>query len=208
MNESIVATEMVFWVCAVGGTTFFVLRVALMLFAGIGDLDAEMDGDVGDLDAGHDLGADGDVHSDMDGSNVAFKLLSLNAITGFFMMFGWVGLAGFRQYGWGSALSTLAGSVAGIITMFLTGLLFQQARRLVSSGANFKVSDTLNLEGSVYTRIPAQGRGKVNIVVGDLTRELDAVSEDGVDIDSFVSVRVVRIVDGITVSVRSTKETS
>jgi hypothetical protein len=77
--------------------------------------------------------------------------------------------------------------------------------RLTSAGDVFVIAKTVGMNGSSYMRIPADGRGKVKLVVNNGTRYLDAVSEDKVEIESFVDVTVVRAVDPQTVSVRRLK---
>ncbi|MBZ0166951.1 MAG: hypothetical protein K8I00_09095 [Candidatus Omnitrophica bacterium] len=176
----------VFWVCALTGTLFFALRTILMLAGS--DLDADMDG----MDGGMDM------HSD-----AAFELISVNTITAFVMMFGWAGLTAYVQFKMTHSVSLIIAVGAGTLTMFITAWLFNMAKKLVSKGAVFKIEDTVGLNGSVYQRVPANGRGKVNVSMpGGILKELDAVSEDKVDIESFKTVKVVSTVDDRTISVR------
>ncbi|MDR2034697.1 MAG: hypothetical protein LBP89_08745 [Helicobacteraceae bacterium] len=61
----------VFWIAALAGTLFFILRVALSIVGGFGD----------------------DMSDELVATEGAFKLLTLNSIAGFIAMFGWAGLA-------------------------------------------------------------------------------------------------------------------
>lgn len=175
----------VFWLCAMGGTLFFVLRVILLVVAG----DTNDIGD--DLVIGH--------HS----SDHAFEVFSVNSISAFIMMFGWAGLTFYLQMGL-SAVFALGGALAvGVLAMYLTVWLFRQAAKLVSRGEEFKIERLVGTTATVYQQIPAQGTGKINASVPNgITRELMAVSEDKTAIASFQKVQVVKVVDQNTVSVR------
>lgn len=182
----------VFWVCALTGTLFFALRTILMVIGSDLDADVDVDMDVHGID-GHM-----DMHSD-----AAFELISVNTVTAFIMMFGWAGLTAYVQFKQGYAVSMLIAVGAGMLTMFITASLFNMAKKLVSKGAVFKIEDTVGLNGSVYQHVPADGRGKVNVSMpGGILKELDAVSEDKVDIESFKTVKVVTTIDDRTISVR------
>ena len=188
-------TEFVFWAFAVLGTVFFFLRVIAMA-AGL---------HVGGHDVlGHvpmDSGGDPHGHSSQD-SGDAFKLVSVQSLTGFFMMFGWMGLAAYKQFGWAAFPSFAAASVAGLAAMAATALVFKMMSGLTSPGSRFTTGATVGLSGTVYARIPAEGRGQVRLTVEGITRIVDAVSEDAVDLDSFSEIQAIRAVDDRTVSVR------
>lgn len=180
--------EAAFWVCATVGTTLFVLKSLLMI---VGGLDGHVDTDAGDVG-----------HEGADGSDVAFKLLSINSITGFFMMFGWVGLAAYKQMSMNGLISLLLGAFAGLVMMLLTARLFQSARLFTSSGSRFVITNAIGQIGSVYEEIQAGGSGKIQITVDHVTREIDAVSADGSAIASFKTIEVIEVVNPTTVSVR------
>lgn len=118
------------------------------------------------------------------------------------MTFGWAGLAGQKQFGLGTTLSFVIASVAGGLAMFTTAYLFKLMGKLSSAGDVFSVQKTLGLSGSVYAQIPAEGRGQIRLSVNNATRFIDAISEDRTNLESFVDVTVVRVVDGTTVAVR------
>lgn len=181
--------ETTFWVFAFGGTLFFVLRILFMLFVG-GDHDMDADGHIGG-DIGHD------------GTDVSFNLFSLQSLTGFFMMFGWVGLSLYVQSEVGPFFSVLGAFAAGLSTMFITAAIFRAAMNLVNPGSRFVVDDAVGKTASVYQRIPADGRGRIQLTLAGSTREIDAISEEKADIDSFTSVEVVRKVDDRTVAVKT-----
>lgn len=188
-------TEMVFWGAAILGTVFFFLRIVMMIVGGFAD-------DMGH-DAAHDGmdSADGDTH-DGDGSDASFKLVSLNSITGFIMMFGWAGLASYVQFQLNGALSILIAFIVGLLCMVITAYLFKLAMKLHSPGAHFDINNSIGTTGEVYLRIPATEIGKVKLNVNSETRIVEAVSADKVEIDSFKRVEIISVVNTDTVSVR------
>lgn len=183
----------VFWGCAIGGTLFFLLRVIMMVVGG--DLDDAGDGgDVGDM---------GDADGFSDVSDVAFTMFSINSITAFVMMFGWAGLTTHVQYEVSSLRAVFIALMVGILAMLITAYLFQIAMKLVSRGAQFTIESVVGMNVKVYQQIPAHGLGKIHVSIpGGMTREVGAISEDKVLIESFKLATVVRVVDQNTVSVK------
>ncbi|PIP81685.1 MAG: hypothetical protein CO113_09890 [Elusimicrobia bacterium CG_4_9_14_3_um_filter_62_55] len=203
-------TELMYWGFAVFGTLFFFLRIAAMALGGFGSEDFD-DGGHADADVDFDDGADGEaIEAELveDGehhghaSDAAFKLLSVHTATGFCMMFGWMGLAAYKQFGLGAPLSFLTALGAGFLTMYATAWLFKLASHMTSPGASFSAKDLVGKEATVYLRIPDNGRGKIQIGVEGITRFIEAVSDDGAEIDSFQVVQVTRAMDASTVAVR------
>ena len=185
--------EMGFWLCAIAGTLLFALKSLLSLVGGV-----EHHVDVG-IHA-HDV-----AHTGVDGSDAAFELLSINSILGFIMMFGWVGLSSYKQFSLGEVASICLALVAGAATMYFTASLFHNAMKLVSHGAQFKLADAIGKHGTVYNRIVGNGKGRIQIAIQNVTREIDAVSDDGVEIESGKSIEVVKVVDDETVQVKLLK---
>lgn len=180
----------VFWLCAIVGSVFFVLKGVLTIVSGADfDLDVETDSDIVD---GHD-------------TEVAFKVLSLTSVSAFIMMFGWSGLAAYKEYGFSAALTVLVAFVVGTASMFATAYLFKLALKLKSDGATFDKTSIIGKTAKVYHEIPADGSGRVQITVGGFVRELDAVSADQTAIKSFETVEVVELVNQHTVSVKLVK---
>lgn len=182
--------EIAFWTCAVAGTTFFALKTLFMLLGGFDhDLDADLDSD----DVAHEGG---------DSSDAAFQLISIYSLTGFFMMFGWVGLACYKQAEISGILSVLIAGFAGFFTMYVTAKLFYYAKSFASSasGSVFVIESTIGKVATVYQEIPENGKGVVQLVVYNTTREIEAVSKNG-KIDSFKNVKIISVVNPTTVSV-------
>ena len=182
--------ETAFWMCAVGGTLFFVLKALLSVFTGI--------------DGGVDVHHEFDTTDVSHGSDVAFKFFSLSSLTGFFMMFGWIGLAALVQYDTGEFVAMAAALSAGLVAMVMTSYLFKLSGKLVSQGDVFDVTSTVGLKATVYELIPATGLGRIQLVCNGMTRELEACSEQKKEIGSHKNVEIIRVIDGQTVSVRET----
>lgn len=165
-----------FWFCALAGSGMFLIQ-SVLFFVGA---------DADDVD---------------DGSSQNFKWLSKQAVTGFLMMFGWAGLTCKKELGYSAVSSTLIAAAAGALAMFITGSIFKLARKLRSSGTVFRIEEAIGKEAAVYQRIPKGGVGKISISLQDLTHEIDAISLNGEEVDSFAQVQVVKKADDRTVIV-------
>lgn len=186
------SSDFIFWASALFGTMLFVLRLCTSI---IGGADHELD----EFDHAGAMGDNADTHHS---SNSSFKLFTLHSISGFFMMFGWIGLACMNQLGYSHQISIAVAFFAGFMVMVLTGLIFKSAMLLVSTGTRFDIKKTVGLVGPVYQQIPTQGQGKIQLVMDGVTRELLAQSLDNCAIDSFKTVRVIRVLDHEVVIVK------
>ena len=151
----------VYWGFAIGGSAIFAITAVAALFgmggAESGDIDVDMDGEI-------DI-----VHPDS--GIFDFKLISFRSILAFIAMFGWGGLV-FGEYGWkgfGIAIG------CGLVTMVITAYLIMSLLKLQQSGTRANAS-LVGQKGTVYLAIPAGGRGKVVLDLGDSTREITACS--------------------------------
>lgn len=176
--------EIIYWVSTIIGGTLFILRT-LMMFAGSGfsddAFDSAMDSDI------HFDGGDSDHHH----ADSSFKLLSLQGLTAFFMMFGLVGLALLRA-GLPSLLTVAGGAIAGTVTVWIIGAIFTQMKRLQSDG-NIHIQNTIGTEGVVYLTIPKNGTGQVQIVAQGALKVFDAVSNNKTPLSTGVKVRVTKV---------------
>ena len=171
--------EIFFLICAVIGG-FFVLLKLILQFIG-GDTDTDVDVDSGmDIDTAH-------VDSD-----IGFRLLSMHGLSAFFMMFGLVGLALYRQSQVGVMISMIGVVAAGVVSVWIIGKLFQMAVRMQSSGT-LKTADAVGCTGTVYLTIPKEGTGRVSLNFRNHLREFDATERNGVEVPTGTPVRVVEI---------------
>lgn len=200
--------EMVFAACALLGGGLFVVRLVLFFIGGFGEADADAGVDVGDVDVG-DLDA-GDVDvGDLDAGEAdvgdtleavaSFKLMTLQGLTAFLMMFGLVGLALLKS-DTGKIVATLGAGAAGAVTLVIVGKVFSSLLALQSSGT-LDMRNAAGQEGTVYLRIPADGTGKVQVTVQEKLMVLNAVSESKEEMKTGDRVKVVRVIGGRTLSV-------
>jgi len=181
--------ELIYWVSTIVGGTLFLLRVGLMLIGG-GISDDGLDAALDDAGGYHD-------------ADVSFKLLSLQGLTSFFMMFGLVGLALLKADLY--VLITLVGGIAaGLVSVALTGLLFTQMKRLQTDGT-INIQSTVGSEGSVYLNIPKEGNGQVQIIAQGSLKIFDAMSKSKTAIATGEKVRVVGVATGNTLIVEKIK---
>jgi membrane protein implicated in regulation of membrane protease activity len=169
--------EIFFLACAVIGG-FFVLIKLLLQFVG------------GDTDT--DLGVDSDIDTEHTDSDVGFHLLSMHGLSAFFMMFGLVGIAFYRQSQVGVIISITGAMAAGMVSVWAIGKLFQGAARLQSSGT-LKTADAVGSTGTVYLTIPERKTGRVTINFRNRLREFDACEKNGAEVSTGTAVRVVQV---------------
>lgn len=175
--------ELIFWVSAIVGGAIFILRLVMMLVGFGAD-------HVGDLDTGPDM------HTDTD---VSFKLLSLQGVTAFFMMFGLVGLSLFAARS-STFISILGGVAAGAFTVWVLSIIFSKMKLLQSDGT-IDIKNAIGVHGSVYLNIPAQGSGQVQVTVQGALKIFDAMSKDNQKLVTGEKVVVVDVADNNTLIV-------
>jgi len=178
--------EIFFLICAIIGGIFVIIRFIMMLVG--------MDhGTDGDFDAG---GQDFDGHHA--DSDVGFKLLSLQGITSFLMMFGLVGMALYSQSKMGILISMIGATAAGLASVWIIAKMFSMVIRLQSSGT-IPIDSTVGSHGQVYLTIPENGSGRVLVKVRNSLREYDAISHDNHKIATGAPIRVVWVDGNILV---------
>lgn len=168
------AVETFFFICAVVGG-FFVLMKFAMMFIGF---DHHFDG------GGHGFDAH---HSD---SDTGFHILSLHGISSFLTMFGLVGLAMHKQSGFGTLFSLIGAVLAGGFSVWVIGKLFFMFNKLKSNGT-ISIDSTVGAQGKVYMKIPENGTGRVLVNVKSSLREYEASTNDGKGIDTGTPIRVI-----------------
>jgi len=197
--------EIIYWAAAIIGGTLFILRVIMMFIGGgLGDGDVDIPHD---MDIPHDVHIDGNIHTDASSghadSNLSFKLLSMQGLTSFFMMFGLIGLALLKSNL--PILVTVVGAmVAGLITVGIIGLIFTQMNRLQTEGT-IHIQNTIGTEGTVYLTVPRDGTGQVQIIVQGSLKIFDAMSSDKKTIATGEKIKVVGVTSGNTLIVDKTK---
>jgi membrane protein implicated in regulation of membrane protease activity len=137
--------------------------------------------------------------ADDDADSGKFKWLLKQGLTGFFLMFGLVGLTCQKEFSLSLPLTLIFAGLAGLGAVLMAALLFKGAKKLRSTGTVFRIEDALGKEAVVYQSIPNRGVGKISISLNDFTHELDAQADE--DIPSFDQVSVIKIIDKNTVFV-------
>ena len=171
--------EVFFLICAIVGGIFVLIRL-IMQFIGADHHDA------------HHFETN---HTD---SDVGFTMLSLHGLTSFFMMFGLVGLAVYRNVQLGIFISIFCAIAAGLASVWFIGKLFFLAMKLQSSGT-ITIDHTIGTQGKVYLTIPENGTGRVLINVNKSLREYDASSHNEKEISTGTPIRVVWVDGNILV---------
>ncbi len=182
--------EVIYWVSAIAGGTLFLLRLGLMFVgSGMGDdaIDATLEHDPG---SAHD-------------ADFSFKLLSIQGLTSFFMMFGLVGLALLRA-NLPILLTVAGGMLAGFITVAITSVIFSQMKRLQTEGT-INIQNTVGVEGTVYLTIPKNGTGQVQLIAQGALKIFDASAKNKDSITVGEKIRVTGVTGGNTLVVEKIK---
>lgn len=176
--------EIIYWAATIVGGTLFILRLIMMFMGGSAGEDA--------LDSAVDAGDGVD-------TDLGFKLMSVQGLTSFFMMFGLVGLA-LLKAGLPVLLTVVGGILAGLATVAVTGLIFSQMKKLQAEGT-IHIENTVGKDGSVYLTVPQNGTGQVQIIVQGSLKIFDAMSSNKSVIPTGEKVRVVGVASGNTLIV-------
>lgn len=170
--------ELFYLFCAVIGGIIFLIRFVLYILGG--------------PDADVDVNVDTDMSGNLDhAAEPGFRLVSAQGVTGFFLMFGLIGLAMARG-GIHDIWTILGGAGAGFFTMLVIAWVMMSMQKLQSDGT-LKMENAIGQTGKVYLTIPEGGTGKVTITVQGSLREFEAVSADESAIHTGEAVRVVKL---------------
>lgn len=185
--QNLSVIEIVYWASTIIGGSLFLFRLALFFIGGdFGDSDFDVDLDV-DVDFDTDIN-----HGDHD-TGGTMKLLSLQGLTAFFMMFGLTGLA-LLNSDIAEIWSIFGGALAGIFTMWVIANIFRLMRNLQSDGT-LRLKNAIGQEGSVYLTIPKDGSGEVSVTVQGALKIFDAVSEGNVKIPTGKRITVTKVIN-------------
>jgi len=181
--------DQLFFYSAVGGGALFVIQLILLFMGGTTDVDIDLDADV---DIGGDVG-----HAAADAS---FKVLSLQGITAFIMMFGLVGWAMRADSKAGPMASLAVAVAAGAASTWLIGKIFTTFHRLQSSGT-LNMKGALGASGQIYLTVEPDKPGKVNITVGNRLLTMEAITEGDDILKTGTPIIVSRVISDTTVCV-------
>jgi membrane protein implicated in regulation of membrane protease activity len=177
--ESITVLQKVFVMVGGVGALLFLVQLVLMFVAGDGDME-DPDIDLSD-----------DVHAD---SDVGFKLLTLQGISVFLLMFGLVGLACNRGGDYPPSLSIGIASAVGLLFMYFIAKMFSLFHSLQSSGT-IDLQNAVGKIARVYLTIKSDGRGKIEVELQGHLSICDAITRGGEDIPTDAKVKVIEVLN-------------
>ncbi|MFS4454635.1 hypothetical protein [Maribacter sp. 2304DJ31-5] len=175
--------EKIYWTVALISSVIFVVLIIMTLIGGDAD----------------DMGGDVDAEVDGDGG-IGFQFLSFKNLMGFLVIFGWSGIA-CMDAGLSKGITIAISMLCGLVMMTAMAALFYYLAKLQSSGT-LKLKNALNQIGEVYLTIGANRSkiGKVSINVQGTLRELDALTDEDMDLVQSNVVQVKEItVNGILI---------
>lgn len=181
--NDLISSDTIFWFCALAGSGMFIIQFILNLL-GIADQDSfnVSEGGISDQTDYQDAGK--------------LKWLSMQAITGFLMMFGWTAITCKNEFDCQN-LTTIAISIAiGLFAAFTISSILKLARTLQSTGSKFRIEDAIGKEAYVYQSIPKNGTGKISISIQGFTHEIDAITQHHEELPSFTRVKIININNG------------
>ena len=171
---------------AVAGGVVFAIQLVLMFAGASSDVDFDGDVDMGGGDVGHAA------------ADISFKVLSLQGLSAFFLMFGLVGLALLKQSHAGDIMSLLGAFAAGWASTWVISKIFRTFSRLQSSGT-LDMASAVGATGTVYLNIDHDKPGKVTVTVQGRLLTLDAVAER--QLSTGAPIKVVRVLNDNMVAV-------
>jgi len=154
--------DVFFAAMAVIGTVLFMIYFALILIGGVADGIAEA---IPFFDVSFEMDAEG-----------VFHMLTIQGLLSFMMMFGIFGLA-VSQGNYGAMPAIVAGSLAGISSMWVVGKVFQAIAGLETDGT-VSHNQSHGAKGTVYRTIRPGQSGQIQVEFQDALRTCEAVAED------------------------------
>lgn len=194
--KELINVDSIYWFCALVGSGMFLIQFMLNLFgmAGHDSIDVGEAGIADMSDQASDSVADA---SDMR----KLKWLSIQAMTGFLMVFGWTALTCHHEFGLQNTTTIFISLSTGLLAGLIIRAIFKFAKRLHSPGCAFSIDDTIGKEAYVYQSIPKDGVGKISLSLHNFTHEIDAVAGHAEVIPAFMAVKIIEKHDDRTVVV-------
>jgi len=168
-----------------------------------GAVDADFDIDVADAADGLDAAdaADGLEAADAVDSIEAFRLFSIRAILAFCVLFFWAG-AMYLDQGVYKPVALAYSFGWGLAGWFLVTLLINWMRKLAETGTP-RIASCVGTRGSVYMNIPANGTGKVRVMVTGAITMVAARNAENEAMPAGTPIQVTRKLDDSTVEVKA-----
>ncbi len=174
-------SEQIYWSVAIIGSVIFLILLILTFFGG-------------DLDSDLDIDTEIDFETDGDSPSAGYQFFTFKNVVAFLTVFGWTGLTCINN-GLPPNVTLLIATIAGLIMMVLTTLLFFWIHSFAESGT-LKIDNAIGQIGKVYIPIGANQSksGKISIDIQGSLRELDAVTNDNEDLKTGTIVKVIQVI--------------
>ncbi len=189
----------VLWGITLGASLIFIIQTVLTFLGADADatgLDgADFDTSVSDAAGDADLGG---------GSN----LYTFRNLINFLLGFGWSVIL-LEEAIPSVGLRLIVAVAVGVLLVALVMYLFRLLGKMQQSGNIDVYSSAVGCEGTCYLTIPQSrsGEGKVQISIGGAVREYNAQTEDDSPITTGTPIKVVDVVNSITLLVTRTENT-
>lgn len=163
-----------YFAIAAFSTVLFILKLLIFSFSGV-DSDLHIhETDVGSVEG-----------------DPSFTFLSVQSALAFLMGFGWLGLAGIREFGLGMKFSFLLALGVGFFFMYLSARLMYQVKKL-NNIPKVDYNDCINKSGKAYNRFAPNGSGQIQIDINGRLATVSAVNASAEEINSFEQIKVVK----------------
>jgi len=192
--EGITTLNKVFVCSAVVFTLLFVWQI-IMTLLGVDSHGGSHFGGAG-LNSGMEAPIHYEVH---EFSGDAFTLISTRSILAFGTLFSWAG-ALYLADGTSILLTLVYSVIWGAIAMLGVSLILHFLLRMQEQG-NVSVSWALGEQGTVYISIPANGPGKIRLMMKGVMSIINACGKNGSPIMAGTRVKVINILNQNTVEV-------
>ncbi|MDR1908123.1 MAG: hypothetical protein LBQ43_04680 [Holosporales bacterium] len=137
---------------------------------------------------------DFDSDVDVDAADDSFTFFSIQSILAFLMGFGWVGLAGLKEWTLSPTLTAAAAMAAGGGVMFLSVWLMFQVKKLDHT-PKVDLNLAMGKSCSTYTRFAPNGSGQIRLELNGKVSIFNAINATAEPINSFETVKVVLVKD-------------
>ena len=188
----------ILWGVTLAASLVFIIQTVLTFIGA--DVDAagldgaDIDAPVGDV-SDADLGGGG-------------NLYTFRNLINFLLGFGWSVIL-LEDAIPSTGLRLVVAVAVGVALVALVMQLFRLLGKMQQSGNIDVYKSAVGCEGTCYLTIPAgrSGEGKVQISIGGAVREYNAQTEDGEPISTGTPIKVVDVINGITLLVSRLENT-
>ncbi len=188
----------ILWGVTLAASLIFIIQTVLTFIGA--DVDAagldgaDIDAPVGDV-SDADLGGGG-------------NLYTFRNLINFLLGFGWSVIL-LEDAIPSTGLRLVVAVAIGVALVALVMWLFRLLGKMQQSGNIDVYKSAVGCEGTCYLTIPAgrSGEGKVQISIGGAVREYNAQTEDGEPISTGTPIKVVDVINGITLLVSRLENT-